>query len=109
MESIDVLYQKWESKVRAESRLEGEQLGLQKGEQLGLQKGEQLGLQKGERKGNLSGLHRALEKVYLSRFGALPEGLHLALENIVDAEKLESLIAVFTVGSCDEILKATLP
>ena len=81
----------WKEEVRSE----GEAIGIAKGEAIGMAKGETIGMAKGETIGEQRALHEALEAVYTSRFGPLPDSLRNRLRGIQAVDRLRMLIGLF--------------
>ena len=93
----------WKEEVRSEGEAigiaKGEAIGMAKGETIGMAKGETIGMAKGEAigiaKGEQRTLHEALEAVYTSRFGPLPDSLRNRLREIQTVDRLRMLIGLF--------------
>ena len=69
----------WKEEVWSGGRLEGETIGEQRG------------------------LHKALETIYISRFGAIPDALRNRLQEIQAVDRLQMLIGEFVCQSQGEL------
>ena len=78
------LVREWEEEQRAIGKAEGEVIGRTEGE--------------------ARGLKEAMETVYLSRFGPMPEELQVYIQSIQTPARLQALVGMFAIQSQKELL-----